>query len=105
VAPTDKAGPGRPKSGAMRRDVFLKIRLSRAELDVLEQYAADQKLSVSDFSRRRLGLSVTGYGEGRPRPKKVALPAPETVVSQPPEPALQPADTPAITLSQFLPWL
>jgi hypothetical protein len=88
----------------MRRDVFLKIRVSRAELDVLEQYAADQKLSISDFSRRRLGLSVTGYGEGRPRPKKVVLPAPALVASQPPEPAPAATDTPPLTLSQFLPW-
>lgn len=107
MASTKRGRPASPK--AMRRDVFLKIRISRAEELLLEQYAHDQNLSVSDFARRRLGLSVSGYGERkaakpapvdtpdvRQAPTKKPTPIPPPIAGQP--------DEPPITLAQFSPW-
>lgn len=97
---------GRPcEPDGMRRDVFLKIRVSREELAMTEKRAAKMGKSVSDFARQRLGLAVSGYGERR---KTATQPAPAPAASQPVSPPAPPSPTPAqeapISLAQMLPW-
>jgi len=51
------------KTGGVRlskRSLFLKLRISDEELDVLRQLARAEGTSISDFIRKKLGLSQTG---------------------------------------------
>ena len=43
-----------------KRSLFLKLRISDEELDVLRQLARAEGTSISDFIRKKLGLSQTG---------------------------------------------
>lgn len=104
MTPSKRGRPREPEG--MRRDVFLKIRVSREELAMTEKRAAKMGKSVSDFARQRLGLAVSGYGERR---KAATQPAPTPAASQPsvPQPAPPapaPAEAPPISLAQVLPW-